>query len=271
MIKQGASKKDQEMQRTAIVTGAARPWGLGRATAREMAQRGYAVGIIDIRDDWGREAAADIAAETGQRVEYIRADISVRDEVTAAADRMTTLFGRIDALFNVAAVGGSAKTADFTDEQFHRVMAINLLGPMLCAQAVIPAMTRQKYGRIVNVASSSPYMPPPVSQSSVALYMASKGGLIAWTKSAAVELAPLGIVTSVVAVGGFSTAMGAEEGPSPEVDEFMFKQIHRDLLPWGRLATVAEIAEVLADVGCASNHLMLGATIHASGGRVMPL
>jgi 3-oxoacyl-[acyl-carrier protein] reductase len=103
------------------------------------------------------------------------------------------------------------------------------------------------------------------------LYNASKGGLIAWTKSAAVELAPYGIVSTAVAVGGFSTAMGSETGPTPEADQYMMEKVHRDLLPWGRLGTVDEIADVLADVACAKSHMLLGATIHASGGRVMPL
>lgn len=253
-------------QRVAIVTGAARPWGIGRATALDLARRGYRIVIADRRADWGVEAEREVAS-AGSDALFVETDVSSRASVFAMVRRAVDRFGRIDALLNIAAIPGRVATEDFTDEQFHQVIGVDLLGPMLCAQAVIAPMKARNYGRIVNVASTAPYRVPGRDHP-VALYNAAKGGLVAWTKSAAMELAPYGIVTTVVAVGATSTRMGAEKGPSARYNEFMEKELH-DPPPWGRLSTVAEVAEVLADVATAKNHLLLGATIHASAGRVM--
>ena len=257
--------------RVAIVTGA-RPWGVGGATAMALAQRGYDIALIDLRQDWGEQSAEAILEETGQRAIWVGADVSNRDEVAGMAETVLGEFGRIDALVNNAAVGGASSTEDFDVEEFNRVIGVNLLGPMLCTQAVIPAMKEANYGRVVSVASTAPFNPPPADMSPVSLYNAAKGGLIAWTKSAAAELAPYGIVVNVVALGGISTGgMGSENPPTPEQDEHMLNVVHRGLLPWGRVLRVDEAADVIAYAASAPSHAMLGATIHASGGRVMPL
>ncbi len=257
--------------RVAIVTGA-RPWGVGGATARALARRGYEIVLVDLRQDWGEQSAGAIMEETGQRAIWVRADVSNRDDVAAMADTVLREFGRIDALVNNAAIGGASSTEHFEVEEFNQVIGVNLLGPMLCTQAVIPAMKEASYGRVVSVASTAPFNPPPADMSPVSLYNAAKGGLIAWTKSAAAELAPYGIVVNVVALGGISTGgMGSENPPTPEQDERMLNVVHRGLLPWGRLLGVDEAADVIAYAASAPSHAMLGATIHASGGRVMPL
>jgi len=258
-------------RKVAIVTGAARPWGLGRATAVVLAQRGYDVAIVDIRDDWGVEGAESIAKQTGQRAIYVKTDVSKRAEVFAMVDRVVAEFGRVDVLVNDAATAFGVPFEEFTDEQFYRVIGINLLGPMLCTQAVVKPMKAQHYGRITSIASTAPFQPPPPKFGAVSLYNASKGGLIGFTKSAAVELAPYGIVVNVVAVGAMATAMGSETPPSPEQNAFMEKNVYLDALPWGRLIKPEETAETVADVVCSKSYALLGATIHASGGRVMPL
>jgi NAD(P)-dependent dehydrogenase (short-subunit alcohol dehydrogenase family) len=258
-------------RRLAIITGAARRWGIGYATASSLAFRGYDICIADVRDDWGESSALELETTTGRRVIYHHTDVSDRDAVRSMVERVSSTFGRIDALINDAAIGSGASTENFTDEQFHRVISINLLGAMLCAQAVVPAMKQAGYGRIVNVASTAPFSPPPSELSSVALYNASKGGLIAWTKSAAVELAQHGIVVNVVAVGGLSTGMGQDQAPTAAEDEYMESVVHRGLLPWRRVLRAEEAGEVVAMAADMPNHAMLGATIHASGGRVMPL
>ena len=257
--------------RVAIVTGA-RPWGVGGATARALARRGYDIALVDLRQDWGEQSAEAITKETGQRAIWVRADVSNREDTVGMADTVLGEFGRIDALVNNAAVGGASSTENFEVEEFNRTIGVNLLGPMLCTQAVIPAMKEVKYGRVVSVASTAPFNPPPADMSPVSLYNAAKGGLIAWTKSAAAELAPYGIVVNVVALGGISTGgMGSENPPTTEQDEHMLNVVHRGLLPWGRLLGVEEAADVIAYAASAPSHAMLGATIHASGGRVMPL
>jgi 2-hydroxycyclohexanecarboxyl-CoA dehydrogenase len=256
--------------RVAIVTGAARPWGVGRATALALAGRGYDVAVVDLREDWGAEAAEAVAA-LGQGSIFVRTDVSKRADVFAMVDRVVDRFGRIDALLNVAGINEMTRTEDFTDDQFHRIIGVNLLGPMLCAQAVVPAMKARGYGRIVSAASTSPWLPPPPEATPISCYVASKGGLIAWTKTAALELAPYGIVTNVVAIGGLANGMGTETAPDAQMVEFMEQVVHGGNLPWGRAITSEETGALLAEVAAMESHALLGATIHASGGRIMPL
>jgi 3-oxoacyl-[acyl-carrier protein] reductase len=256
--------------KVAVITGSARPWGIGRAAGMALARKGYDIVIVDVRDERGEEGAASVAQETGHEAMYVHTDVSKRSEVFAMVDKVTERFGRIDVLINNAAIPGLSKTEDFTDEDFHRIIGVNLLGAMLCTQAVVPAMKARSYGRIVNVASSSPFQPPP-PELSAALYIASKGGLIGWTKSAAVELAQYGIVVSAVAVGGLSTGIGSDGPATPEADEYMLNVVHRGMLPMGRLMSAEDAGDMVALVADAPNHGFLGATIHASGGRVMPL
>jgi 3-oxoacyl-[acyl-carrier protein] reductase len=257
--------------RVAVVTGAARPWGVGRAAALALADKGYDIAIVDRRADWGRPGADEIAAQSGRRTVFVETDISDRDQVDRMMERILREFGRADVLINCAAVGSAGSAERFTDDDFRRVIGVNLLGTMLCTQAVVPAMRARRYGRIVNVASSAPFKPPRVELGSVALYNASKAGVIGWTKSAAVELAPFGIVANVVAVGGLSTAMGSEGPPSAADDAHMLNVVHAGALPWVRPMTASEAGAILAMVADAPNHALLGSTIHASGGRVMPL
>jgi NAD(P)-dependent dehydrogenase (short-subunit alcohol dehydrogenase family) len=255
--------------KVAIVTGAARPWGLGREIAMQLADKGFDVAIADVREEWGAEAAETIVKQTGRHTLYIRTDVSKRAEVTAMVDRVVAELGRVDVLVNDAAIGINKAFEDFTDEDFHRVIGVNLLGAMLCAQAVVKPMKNQRYGRIVNIASSAPFMPPP-AKFPVSLYNASKGGVIAFTKSAALELARYNIVVSVVAVGGMATGMGLNRAPKPEELEYSVKNVYQDSLPFGRLIEPREMAEVVVDVATARSHVFCGQVIHANGGRIMP-
>jgi NAD(P)-dependent dehydrogenase (short-subunit alcohol dehydrogenase family) len=255
--------------KAAIVTGAARPWGLGRQIALQLAHKGFDVAVADVRDDWGAEAAQTIAGQTGRRALYVKTDVSKRAEVTAMVERVVAELGRVDVLVNDAAIGIGKPFEEFTDEDFHRVIGVNLLGAMLCAQAVVKPMKSQGHGRIVNIASSAPFMPPP-AKFPVSLYNASKGGVIAFTKSAALELARYNIVVSVVAVGGMATGMGLNRPPKPEELEYSVKNVYQDALPFGRLIEPAEMAEVVVDVATTRSHVFCGQVVHANGGRIMP-
>src|SRR4051794_5943833 len=98
--------------RVAIVTGAARPWGVGRATALALARRGYDVAVADVREDWGA-AAAEAVAALGQGAIFVRTDVSKRTDVFAMVERVLNRFGRIDALLNVAGINEMTRTEDF--------------------------------------------------------------------------------------------------------------------------------------------------------------
>jgi len=245
-------------QRVAIVTGAGRPWGMGRETALQLAQKGLDVAVVDLREDWGRDAADVIGKQTGRRTIYIKTDISQRAEVQTMVAQVLAELGRVDVLINNAAIPIGQPIAQFTDEMFHRVINVNLLGAMLCSQAVLKPMNDQKYGRIVNLASGAAVKP----YKGAALYAAAKAGLIAFTRVLALEAAPH-IVVTAVAPGWVNTAMGSESGPT-ETDFEMGIQDN----PFGRPLYPNEVADVIVYAATNISHALTGQTLHARGGSL---
>ena len=239
-----------------IVTGAGRPWGLGRATAEEFAKRNFNVAVVDIRDDWG-EDAAKVVRDKGRESLYIRTDLQRPDDVQAMVDRVVREFGRVDVLANVAAICPSERVSDLRLETFEQVIRTNLLGTMLTCQAVLKPMRAQKEGRIINVASGGALRP----YEGLAIYGASKAGVIQFSKVLALEEAPNNIVVTVVAPGYMHTAMGRESGPNEE--DFQAGAIGQ---PFGRPLYPAEVAEVIVLAATVGSHVLTGQTLHARGG-----
>ncbi len=177
---------------TAIVTGGAA--GLGLAITEALTARGTKVAIFDIT-----------AAEIDRQVERLRrdgakvagyvVDVSNRGAVEAAVAQVRADLGPVLILINNAGIEQFGKFADITDEQWDRVMAVNLRGPFICTQAVLPDMRDAQWGgRIVNISSSS----AQGGQPRMAAYVSSKAGLIGFTKSLALELGPKGITVNTV-------------------------------------------------------------------------
>ncbi|MCV7154579.1 SDR family NAD(P)-dependent oxidoreductase [Mycolicibacterium pyrenivorans] len=185
---------------TAIVTGGAA--GLGLAITEALTARGTKVAIFDIT-----------AAEIDRQVERLRrdgakvagyvVDVSNRGAVEAAVAQVRADLGPVLILINNAGIEQFGKFADITDEQWDRVMAVNLRGPFICTQAVLPDMRDAQWGRIVNISSSS----AQGGQPRMAAYVSSKAGLIGFTKSLALELGPKGITVNTVPPGMVVTPM----------------------------------------------------------------
>src|SRR5579871_6499111 len=114
-------------ERVAIVTGAARPWGLGRCAATGLAAKGYDVAVVDVRDDWGEEAAAAIRREKETRATYIKTDLRQRTDVEAMVARVLREFGRIDVLANIAAICPSERIEELKEETYEQVFRTNFL------------------------------------------------------------------------------------------------------------------------------------------------
>ncbi len=245
-------------KRVAIVTGAGRPWGMGRQTALQLAEKGLDVAVVDLREDWGRDAADTVAKQTGRRTLYIKTDISKRADVQSMVARVINELGRVDVLINNAAIPIGQPIAEFTEETFHKVINVNLLGAMLCSQAVLKPMKDQKYGRIVNIASGAAVK----SYKGAALYAAAKAGLIAFTRVLALEAAPE-IVVTAVAPGWVHTAMGSEQPPSDK-DFAMGIQDN----PFGRPLWPSEVADVIVYAATSPHHALTGQTLHARGGSL---
>lgn len=247
-------------QRVGIVTGGGRRWGMGWQIAMGLANKGLDLAIADIREDWGKEAAESIKAETGRRIIFVKTDVSKRDSVQAMAAKVIAEFGRVDVLVNDAAIDPGQPAEEFTDELFDRIMNVNLRGTALCCQAVIAQMRKQNYGRIVNIASGGAIQPVR----GLAIYCASKAGVIAYSKVLAREVARDGIVVTVVAPGVMHTKMGSETGPTEEDFERSGRKqlLKRPLYP-------SEVAEVVVLAATHPSHVLTGQTLHANGGGYM--
>ncbi|HXR36157.1 MAG TPA: SDR family oxidoreductase [Candidatus Binataceae bacterium] len=247
-------------QRVGIVTGGGRRWGMGWQIAMGLANKGLDLAIADIREDWGKEAAESIKAETGRRVIFVKTDVSKRDSVQAMTAKVIAEFGRVDVLVNDAAIDPGQPAEDFTDELFDRIMNVNLRGTALCCQAVIAQMRKQNYGRIVNISSGGAVQPVR----GLAIYCASKAGVIAYSKVLAREVARDGIVVTVVAPGVMHTAMGSETAPTQEDFERSGRKqlLKRPLYP-------SEVAEVVVLAATHPSHVLTGQTLHANGGGYM--
>ena len=246
--------------KVAIVTGAGRRWGMGWQIASGLAKKGLDIAVADIREDWGKESAEVISAETGRRAIFVKTDVSNRASVAAMVATVAKEFGRIDALVNDAAISPRVMLDDITDEHFDQVMNINFRGTMLTCQAVVPQMRKQGGGRIVNIASGGALQPIR----GLSIYSASKAAVITFSKILAQEVARDNIVVTIVAPGVMHTAMGSESAPSQEEFERQGKHqlFKRPLYP-------AEVAEVVVYAATHPTHVLTGQTLHANGGGYM--
>jgi len=181
--------------RVAVVTGGAQ--GLGAAYVKALAREGAKAVVADVLD--GRAVVAAVEAAGGQGL-ALETDVSDETSVNDMADRVLRRFGRIDILVANAAIFGSFKLQPFTElgvEEWDRVMAVNVRGPFLCAKAVVPAMRRQGWGRIINIASGMVFK----GTANFLHYVTSKGAVLALTRSLARELGEDGICVNTLAPG----------------------------------------------------------------------
>ncbi len=144
-------------QKVGIVTGAARPWGMGYQIAMGLAHKGLDIAVVDVREDWGAQAVADFKRETGRRAIFVKTDITRRSDVDAMAERVAAELGRIDALVNNAGIVLNEMVEGMTDEGIDSQINVNLKGTALCCQAVIPYMRKAGGGRVVNIASGGAF------------------------------------------------------------------------------------------------------------------
>ncbi len=247
-------------KKVAFITGAARPWGLGRASAVGLAKRGMDIVVADIREDWGEEAVKAIKDETGRNAIYVETDVSKLASIEAAVDRTMRDMGRIDVLANIAGVVSFHPVGQITEEAFDRMININLRGVMFLCQAVVPHMRNQGGGRIVIVASRSGWQP----RAGLGIYGASKAGVVSFGKALAAEVAQDEIIVVTVAPGYMVTSMGQQGGPSPEDFEAPGTGS-----PFGRGLRPEEVADVVIYAATSKSHALSGQVLHANGADYM--
>jgi 2-hydroxycyclohexanecarboxyl-CoA dehydrogenase len=239
----------------AIVTGAGR--GIGRAIAEKLTAEGATVAVADVNPT----AAAEVATALGRQALGVHADVTSRDSVGAAVTQVRDTFGRIDVLVNNA---GWDKVGPFVDSDpadWDRIIQINLYGVLNTSKAVLPIMAAQGHGTVVNIASDA----GRVGSSGEAVYSAAKGGIIAFTKTTAREMARHRININCVCPGPTDTQLFAElGGDDPKLRESLTRAI-----PFRRLAHPDDIAGVVAFLASPEAGYVTGQTVSVSGGLTM--
>jgi 2-hydroxycyclohexanecarboxyl-CoA dehydrogenase len=243
--------------KVAVVTGGAS--GIGLATAQRFAREGAAVAVWDINEAGAQKAAADLVA-SGAKAIACRVDVSNRASVNAGVEHVHAELGKVDILVNNAGITSFTPFLEITEEEWDRIMAINLKSMLLCCQAVLPDMLERKWGRIINISSSS----AQTGAHNMTAYSASKGGVIVFTKSLALELADKGITVNNVPPGFVDTPM--LRASAGKVQGGIEGQAQRS--PMKRAGRPEDIANACAFLAQEESGYITGHTLSVNGGRV---
>ena len=239
--------------KSAVVTGGAQ--GIGRAVAARLVDSGARVALWDRDQGLAAKTAAELS--TKGEVRALPCDMTDFGSVSAAAKATLDAFGRIDILVNNAGISGpNATVADYPVDAWRQVIDLDLTGVFFGCKAVVPAMTAQGYGRIVNVASIAGKEGNP----NAAAYSAAKAGVIALTKSLGKELAAQDIAVNCITPAAARTAI-FDQMSQQHIDYMLSK------IPRARFVLVEEIAAMVAFLVSAENSFTTGAVFDLSGGR----
>lgn len=242
--------------KVAVVTGASR--GIGRAIAIKLAEAGANIFFnYNGSPDAAKETAA-MVTEIGVEVEAMKANIADSEEVTAFFKQAVERFGRIDILVNNAGITRDNLLMRMKENEWDDVIATNLKGTFLTTKAVSRTMMKQRYGKIINIAS----VVGLIGNAGQANYVASKAGVIGLTKTSARELAARGINVNAIAPGFITTEM------TDELDE-QTKEMMLSQIPLGKYGTTDDVANAVLFLASDASAYITGQTIAIDGGMVM--
>jgi 3-oxoacyl-[acyl-carrier protein] reductase len=241
--------------KVALITGAGR--GIGRAIALRLAQEGANVAVVDLNGDNARDTA-DMLRNLGRQALAIQADVSNPDDVQRAVNQTIEQLGDLHILVNNAGITRDMLIIKMKDEDWRRVIDVNLTSAFLCSRAAVKHMVRKRYGRIVNISS----VVGLAGQAGQTNYAASKAGLIGFTKSLAKEVGSRGITVNAIAPGFIPTAL-TEVLPEEQ------RAATIAATPLGRLGTVDDVASAVAFLASDEAGFITGQVLSVDGGLVM--
>jgi 3-oxoacyl-[acyl-carrier protein] reductase len=241
--------------KVAVITGASR--GIGRSIALALAKAGAKIVAVDL-DPVATEAVVVELKENGTEAIAVIGNVTVSEDTEKMIDAAVAAFGRVDILVNNAGITRDGLLMRMKDEDWDAVLSVNLKGAFLCTRAASKVMTKQRYGRIINIASVVGQM----GNAGQANYCASKAGLIGLTKSNARELAKRNVTVNAVAPGFIATAM--TDALPEKVREELTAQI-----PLARLGSAEDIAHAVVFLALEKSAYITGHVIAVNGGMYM--
>ena len=244
--------------KSVLITGGSR--GIGAALAKGFAQAGAKVAITYRSDKRSAIQCAKLIGQLGAECLVLRANVGKARAAHHTVKRVLLRFGRIDILVNNAGVWKTGQIGKMTEQQWDETMDTNLKGTFLFCNEVAPIMMRQKFGKIINISSTAGQRGEPLHSH----YAASKGGVIAFTKSIAVELAPHGINVNSVSPGWVQTDMTK--------DALMDRRLRPEIdkgIPRGVIASPEDIVGSVLFLASSRSQHIVGATINVNGGSVL--
>lgn len=241
--------------KVSIVTGAGQ--GLGRAIGLRLAEGGADIAILDINLESAKKVAEEIES-MGRKALFLKGDVSRSLEVKMMVDLVLQKFGKIDILINNAGISLVAYVENMTEEDWDRVMTVNLKSIFLCSKAVMGIMKKQGSGRIVNLGSVA----GKLGGFKTCAYSVSKAGIMCFTKALARELAPFGITVNAVAPGMINTEM------AQNISKGNFSRYLKSI-PLGRIGSPEDVANAVAFLVSDEARYITGEILDVNGGMLM--
>jgi len=243
--------------KTALVTGG--NTGIGRAVCLAYAHEGASVAVGWLEREAEARSLVEAVAASGGRALALEVDVTDEGSVEAMLTQATSELGALDVLVNNAGVQKAEPIVEMSVESWDRMLAVHLRGAFLCSRGAARRMVeRAQGGRIINLCSQLGY----IGRSGYTAYSAAKGGMIAFTRALARELAPYDILVNGVAPGLVDT------GFDPLTDEA--KRAHAESLPLGRLGTVDDMTSAFVFLASEDGRYYCGQLLHPNGGEIMP-
>jgi 3-oxoacyl-[acyl-carrier protein] reductase len=247
-----------DVPRVAIVTGAAR--GIGAATAQRLAVDGLAVAVLDLDEKSCAETVESVTS-AGGRALAVGADVSDADQVAAAVARIAAELGPPAVLVNNAGVIRDNMLFKMTEDDWDTVLRVHLRGAFLMSRAAQAHMTQARWGRIVNLSSTS-----ALGNRGQANYSAAKAGMQGFTKTLAIELGPFGVTANAIAPGFIVTDMTAATAARTGVDFETFQKAAAQQIPVRRVGLPADIAHTVSYLVSEGASFVSGQVIYVAGG-----